>query len=51
MATEAETRRFHLKSNIPACGVGSIYSDGKLTAGNGLCVAALIRADSEVVCV
>lgn len=49
VAKEMGIKRFYLKSNSPSCGVGRIYVKGRLTKGNGVCAAALMRAGVELI--
>lgn len=46
---EMGIKRFYLKKNSPSCGMGKIYVKGKLTKGNGVCAAALMRAGVELI--
>jgi uncharacterized protein YbbK (DUF523 family) len=50
-AKELGVERFYLKSKSPSCGYGKICRRGKLTKGNGVCAAALVRAGIDVICV
>jgi uncharacterized protein YbbK (DUF523 family) len=49
VAKELEIRRFYLKRKSPSCGFGVIYVKGKLTEGNGVLAAALLREGIELV--
>jgi uncharacterized protein YbbK (DUF523 family) len=42
-------RTFYMKRKSPSCGMGKIYRQGKLTSGNGVCTAALLREGIEIV--
>lgn len=46
---ELGIRRFYLKRKSPSCGLGAIYVNGKLSEGNGVLAAALLREGIDLV--
>ncbi len=50
-ARALKLKRFYLKARSPACGVGLVYVKGRLTDGNGVCAAALLREGIELIAV
>jgi uncharacterized protein YbbK (DUF523 family) len=49
VAKELGLQRFYVKNKSPSCGVGKICVGGKLTKGNGVVAAALLRAGIELI--
>lgn len=50
-ARDLRLKRIYLKARSPSCGVGLIYIEGRLTDGNGVCAAALLRERIELIAV
>ncbi len=44
-------KKAYMKSKSPSCGVGMIYRDNNLLAGNGVCAALLLQRNIELVSV
>ena len=51
VARNLRLTRIYLKAGSPSCGVGLIYIKGRLTSGNGVCAAALLREGVELITV
>ncbi len=50
-ARDLRLKRIYLKAGSPSCGVGLIYIKGRLSSGNGVCAAALLREGVELIAV
>ncbi len=46
-----DIKKAYMKSKSPSCGVGMIYRDNSLFAGNGVCAALLLQRNIELVSV
>ena len=50
-ARDLRLNRFYMKARSPSCGAGLVYAEGRLTDGNGVCAAALLREGIELIAV